>query len=425
MDRVAAATESLTTLEHQLTLIQDQVMREALLLETEALKQGFYRIDRTVAVFGVGSAGKTTLVRALCHHCGLKLVPDPAIGATLGTTVVGQQYPPIALPDSGTSLILVDCPGILEAGEAGEARAQAARQLATQADLLLFVIDDDLRQSEFAVMRSLAEIGKRMVLVFNKIDRLTTAAGVNIHQRLIERVQGFLPPEDVVAIAAQPQPLTLPNGEQWVAPVQITPLLKRLADILSYEGEELAADNALLQTQELSQRTQGVLTQQRQRQAQRVVEKYQWLVAAALCANPLPVVDFLATAAIHAQMAVEIARVFDCALDVTEGKSLVSALTQTLVRLGIVKGVLRLVGAAISVTVVGAMLKIALQAIAGAYLTRIAGYSFITYFRQNQSWGDGGIMGVVREQFKLNRREAFLKDFIQEALQRVVTPERH
>jgi hypothetical protein len=27
----------------------------------------------------------------------------------------------------------------------------------------------------------------------------------------------------------------------------------------------------------------------------------------------------------------------------------------------------------------------------GGYLTRIAGKSFIEYFRQNQQWGDGGL----------------------------------
>lgn len=422
LDPIGAVTASFRSLEQQVSQIQDPGVRESLEQETAALKQGFHRCDRLVAVFGVGSAGKTSLVRTLCHHCGLELVPDPAIGATLGTTVIGQQYPPITLPDTGVGLILVDCPGILEAGAAGESREQAARQLATQADLLLFVIDDDLRHSEFTVLRSLAALGKRMVLVFNKIDRLTSSAQQAIQQRLVERVQDFLPAHDVVAIAAQPQPLNLPGGEQWVVPANITALLRRLADILSYEGQELAADNALLQTLALSQRTQEMLSQERYRQAQQVVDKYQWLVVAALCANPLPVVDFLATAAIHAQMAVDIARVYDCALDAAEGKSLVTSLTQTLVQLGIVKGALRLVGTALAVSVVGAMLKIALQAIAGAYLTRIAGYSFITYFQQNQSWGDGGMMGVVREQFKLNRREAFLKAFIQEALKRVTLP---
>jgi uncharacterized protein len=55
-------------------------------------------------------------------------------------------------------------------------------------------------------------------------------------------------------------------------------------------------------------------------------------------------------------------------------------------------------------------------------LTRIAGRSFIEYFRHNQDWGDGGITEVVQRQFQLNRKEEFIKSFIQEALAKVVKP---
>ena len=58
----------------------------------------------------------------------------------------------------------------------------------------------------------------------------------------------------------------------------------------------------------------------------------------------------------------------------------------------------------------------ALQGVSGAYLTRIAGKSFVEYFRQNQTWGDGGMGEVVAEQFRLNQRDALIKAFITEAL---------
>jgi hypothetical protein len=58
----------------------------------------------------------------------------------------------------------------------------------------------------------------------------------------------------------------------------------------------------------------------------------------------------------------------------------------------------------------------AIQSISAAYMTRIAGKSFIEYFRQDQDWGDGGITEVVQRQFELNRRDEFIKVFIQEAI---------
>ena len=64
----------------------------------------------------------------------------------------------------------------------------------------------------------------------------------------------------------------------------------------------------------------------------------------------------------------------------------------------------------------------AIQGIAAAWLTRIAGASFITYFQQDQDWGDGGIQEVVQHQYDLNRRETTLKKFMDLAFRRVVEP---
>jgi hypothetical protein len=64
----------------------------------------------------------------------------------------------------------------------------------------------------------------------------------------------------------------------------------------------------------------------------------------------------------------------------------------------------------------------AIQAVSAAWLTRLAGQSFITYFQQNQDWGDGGVQEVLQKQFELNRREGALRQFLELALQRVVEP---
>jgi hypothetical protein len=55
-------------------------------------------------------------------------------------------------------------------------------------------------------------------------------------------------------------------------------------------------------------------------------------------------------------------------------------------------------------------------------LTRVAGLSFIRYFEQNQSWGDGGVQEVVQQQYELSRRDGALRAFLELALRRVVEP---
>ncbi|NEO97161.1 MAG: hypothetical protein F6K58_00265 [Symploca sp. SIO2E9] len=46
----------------------------------------------------------------------------------------------------------------------------------------------------------------------------------------------------------------------------------------------------------------------------------------------------------------------------------------------------------------------------------------IEYFRNDQDWGDGGITEVVQQQFKLSRRDELIKDFIGQAIAKVVKP---
>jgi hypothetical protein len=57
-----------------------------------------------------------------------------------------------------------------------------------------------------------------------------------------------------------------------------------------------------------------------------------------------------------------------------------------------------------------------------SWLTRIAGASFITYFQQDQNWGDGGIQEVVEYHYNLNKRDAYFKKFIRRAYERVIDP---
>lgn len=429
-DKIEAAQDSLEALERQVEQIQDEVRRRSLAEQTEQLKQNFIRQELRVVVFGVGSAGKTSLVNGLLdlslqdtgqQNTGQQNMGHRGeVGATMGTTQLGKVYPPVKFQNLDGPVQITDCPGILEASALGSDREQEARKIATEADLIVFVVDDDLRKSEYEVLKALTEIGKRTILAFNKIDRLTKSDREIIQTSLRSRVLDFIAPEDVVAIAASPAAITIDNGEFVTPKPKIQPLLARILDILSYEGDELVADNVLLRSQRLTEETREALTQQQQVEAEKVVEKFQWLVVGVVFATPLPVVDLLATAAINAQMVVEIGKVYGCEINIDRGKELANSLTRTLVSLGIVKGVVQIVTTLISVTVVGLVLKATVQSVTAAYLTRIAGKSFIEYFSRDRDWGDGGIAEVVQRQFQLNRRDEFIRAFVQDAVNRVM-----
>lgn len=410
-----AAEETLRAVRQQVKQIQDEVSRQALLERSREIEATLARGELLVVVFGTGSAGKTSLVNALIGRMVGK------VDAPMGTTEVGETYE-LKLKGTKRQILITDTPGILEAGVAGTEREQLARQLATEADLLLFVVDNDLRSSEYNPLRGLAEIGKRSLLVLNKTDLYTQEDREVILARLRERVRGFIAASDIVAIAANPESAQLETGETFQPDADVMPLIRRMAAVLRAEGEDLVADNILLQSQRLGDDARRLLDAQRRRQAEKVVERFQWIGAGAIAVTPLPVVDLLATAAVNAQMVVEIGRIYGCELNMERGRELALSLGKTLASLGIVKGAIDLLSTALQLNVATYVVGKAIQGVTAAYLTRIAGKSFIEYFRHDQDWGDGGITEVVQRQFQLTRRDQFVKAFVQEAIARVVKP---
>jgi uncharacterized protein len=415
LEKTEAAEETLKAIRQQVKQVQDKVERQALLARSREIEAYLARGDLQVVVFGTGSAGKTSLVNSLIGQM------VGSVEATMGTTQVGQTYR-IKLKGLEREILITDTPGILEAGVAGTQREQLARQLATEADLLLFVVDNDLRQSEYEPLEALAEIGKRSLLIFNKIDLYTEEDKEIILAKLRARTQAYIKTSDVVAIAANPQPVQLESGEIVEPEPEIVPLIKRVAIVLRAEGEDLIADNILLQSQRLGEEARKIVDRQRKRQADKIIERYQWIGAGVIAVTPLPVVDMLATAAVNAQMVVEIGRVYGCELNSERGKELALSLGKTLVSLGVVKGAIELLARALQFHFATYIVGKAIQGVTAAYLTRIAGKSFVEYFRHDQDWGDGGITEVVQRQFQLSRKDEFVKAFVKDAIARVVQP---
>ena len=279
--KAEAAEENLKAVRQQLKQIQDEVTRREMLTRSREIEQNLARGELMVVVFGTGSAGKTSVVNALMGRMVGK------VGAPMGTTEVGETYR-LKLKGVDREILITDTPGILEAGVAGTEREKLARRLATEADLLLFVLDNDLRQSEYDPMKMLAEIGKRSIVVVNKADLYREEDLETILARLRERVRGVVSTLDVISIAANPQAAKLDTGETIQPDADIMPLIRRMAAILRAEGEDLLADNILLQSQRLGEEARRLIDGQRRRQAEKIVERFQWIGAGVIAVTPLP-----------------------------------------------------------------------------------------------------------------------------------------
>jgi small GTP-binding protein len=409
------ASQTIKAVKKQVAQIQDEVTQKALLAKSQQIEANLTTGILKIAVFGTGSAGKTSLVNALIGEM------VGTVKASMGTTTEGVTYS-LKLPQANREILISDTPGILEVGAPGQIREKLARQLATEADLLLFVCDNDLRASEFIPLEALARMGKRSLLIFNKIDLYSEQEQEIIIANLQERVKNFIAPIDVLKASANPQPVKFSEDEIIQPEVEITAVIKRLANLCRAEGDDLLADNILLQSQRLGEEARKLISQQRSREADKIIARYQWIGGGVIACTPLPVVDMLATAAVNAQMVVEIGQVYGCDLNSETGRDLALSLGKTLVSLGVVKGAVELVARALQFTAATYVLGKVIQGISAAYLTRIAGKSFVEYFSHDQDWGDGGITEVVQRQFKLSRKDEFVKSFVQDAITRVIEP---
>jgi hypothetical protein len=413
--RREAAARNLEAIDRTLDRVRDAVASEALRQERQRMQAELERGDLRLVVFGTGSTGKTSLIRALLQE----LVGD--VGAAMGSTRESQSYR-LRLRGLERGVWLEDTPGILEGGADGRVREELARRQAARADLLVLVVDGDLRAGELEVFDTLASLGKRLLLVLNKCDLRGEREEERLLALLRRRCGSRLEAADVIPASAAPQSVPRPGGRPLQPAAEVEALLRRLAAVLAADGEELIADNLLLQCRRLGEESRDLLDRQRRRDAEAIVDRYGWIGAGVLLATPLPGLDLLATAAVNAQMVVEIGRVYGISLSRATAQDLALSVGRTLAGLGLVKGGVSLLSAALSLNLPAALLGRALQAISAAWLTRIAGRGFITYFRQDQDWGDGGLQEVLQREYELNRREGALRSFLEAAVSRVVEP---
>ena len=419
-DVVAAADVQAEKAEAVVAQVRDPTAQAKLREELATLRSDRQVRRFHVVVFGTGSAGKTSLINALLGR---------AVGlteATIGTTKGGEAYTHEMNGVDGT-VLLTDTPGLSEIGEGGAGREAEARDLAARADLLLFLVDHDLTRSEFEPMVALVRQGKRSIVALNKRDRLLDEDREAILAKLRERLAGRVAPLDVIAVSASPRPMPvrIQGADGTVAtvleaePPDIEPLRKRIAAVLEREGDTLRAGNLLLRAHLINQEARGQLSKERDQKAQAVIDKFQWLTAGTVFANPVPALDLMAAGAVQYQMITELAAVYGVEITTAHVKMIGTQMIQMLLKTGLVEASTSLIAGLFKSSFVGYAAGGAVQATSMAYLAHVSGHAFADYFRHGQSWGDGGMGAALIRQFDLNSRGEFLQEFAKQALTRV------
>ncbi len=372
------------------------------------VKTNLTRPERQIAITGGQKVGKSSLMKLL-------------------TTT------PIT---AATPLKYIETPALFSIGADSAVAAAKAEQVALDADLVLFLTNGDLTATEYKYLELLDRSHQRVILLFNQIDRYLPDERNLILQKLQATVTGKLAPQDVVATSTAPASVkvrqiqadgsTIESLE--TPPVEIDNLDRQLTNILATEGEKLVWANTYRQVAKVQTTAKTELNNVRRDRALPIIEQNQWIVAAAAFANPLPALDLIATAAVNAQMVVDLGAIYQQKFSLEQAQSAAGAMGNVMLKLGLVELCTQTVAGLLKTNAITFVAGGLVQGLSAAYLTRIAGLTLIEYLaaqdlvapEPTRAWNLDLLGNTLQKVFQANERVAYMQTVVKEGIERLL-----
>lgn len=388
-------------------------VRRAMAPEFEQLARALAKLENDelhIAAFGRVSVGKSALLNALLGRSEFK------VGVLHGTTTRAEQHA-WRRSDAG-GIHVIDTPGIDELD--GEQRERIAHTAAERVDLVLFVVEGDITDTELNALELLVRPERPMLLVLNKMDRYSSADRQALLSKLRARVQGLVAPENVLATSANPRNRIVirvdergieHEREEAVAP-DVSALHARIVSVLEQEGRTISALNAGLMAAKMSDQLGVRLIEVRKEIAQSLLHTYCLTKGVAVGLNPIPVADLVAAAGLDVALVVHLSRIYGLPLTKTEAGQLIGTIcAQLALLMGAIWGV-HVVASALKGLSVGlsTALTAGAQGALAYYATLITGKAAERYLQNGKSWGEHGPKRAVAEILQGLDRDSILRD---------------
>jgi len=411
-NKVIAAKKSLEGINDIIYQIENKVNIEMINYEKFKIEKQLNTADYNVILFGAGSCGKTSLARGLLKNMVGETSP------TIGTTKKSNIYK-INIPFLKRNINIIDTPGLFEASIEGEKKEEKTIKKASNSDLIIFVIDQDLNKYELYLIKQLSKIGKSIIIALNKCDLRSRNQNESIKRNIYKLINEFSIDIKIIFTVASPQTIASIGSKPIKKEILVDNLFNAIIEILDRNGEELLADNILFQCNKLGLISKDIINRQRYTSSQKIINRYAWITSGVIFINPLPGIDFLATSVINIQMVIDISKIYGANVTKERAIELTKSIVKVIATLGVVKGGMNIFNNLLSTNIATRFITKSVQAVTAAWIIRLVGLAFIQYFEKNQSWGDGGIQEIVQNLYEINKREDILKDFLNEALQKI------
>ena len=372
-----------------------------------------------IAVLGRVSVGKSSVLNALIGE--QRFSTSALHGETVRNEMTHWDE-----QESG-SLFLIDTPGINEID--GEARERMAHEVSQRSDLVLFVIDGDMTDSEYTALQGLAGEHRPLLLVLNKCDRYTAAQRGELRQSLLERLQGIIQPENLVGVSADPAPRIYIQVDaegretetERTSPPDVVALKERIWEILEAEGKTLAALNASLFAGDLSDRVGVRVLAARRQLGEKVIRNYSLFKGVAVAINPVPVADLASAIAVDVSLVAHLSEVYGLPMTRSESGSLIKTISGQLLLLMGATWLVHLVSSLLKAGSAGlsTVLTAGAQGAVAYYSTYVVGRAAEQYLAAGCSWGEGGPKTVIRNILDSIDRDSMLAQARQDILARI------
>ena len=383
-----------------------------------------------IVFFGEISTGKSALINALVGEAVTEVdVQGGWTKEVWGTQWEGSGYRIHGLENS--EIVLVDTPGINEVK--GQERAELAETTARRADLIIFVTDSDINETEYTALLELAAVNKPIILVLNKQDLYTEQQKSDLREALIKKVGDLVPNERLVETAADPRAIEhvieQPNGREtteWKQPEPDVDQLKTLIlKILQAEGLDLIAINAAMFAADKSDKIAALRVSMRNTRASQVIWSFATTKALVVALNPFPLVDIAGGLVVDALMIATLSRVYGLNMSMNQSRGLAKAIAKAagFLALSEIPQYLGSIFKGITGTL-GTVLTAVPQGAAAGFSSYIVGTAAKHYFEHGGSWGGQSAKKVVREILSETDRDSVL-NHIKEEIRKRMTLNRH
>jgi small GTP-binding protein len=372
-----------------------------------------------IAVLGRVSVGKSSVLNALIGERRF------STSALHGET----KHHEMALWDEqgSGSLFLIDTPGINEID--GDARERMASEVSQRSDLVLFVIDGDMTDSEYSALQGLARTHRPLLLVLNKCDRYTAAQRKELRASLLARLEPIILPENLVEVSADPAPRIYievdadgrETESERPAPPDVTPLKDRIWEILEAEGKTLAALNASLFAGDLSDKVGARVLAARRQLGEKVIRSYSLVKGVAVAINPVPIADLAAAVAVDISMVVHLSNVYGLPMTRSQSGTLIKTISGQLLLLMGATWFVHLMSSLLKAGSAGlsTVLTAGAQGAVAYYSTYVVGRAAEQYLAAGCSWGEGGPKRVIRNILDSIDRDSMLAQAREDILARI------